>query len=93
MWTAVLAVLGLGWTWAGSCTSLAPISYWPADATTLDAIGSNNGMLINGAGFSPGRIGQAFSLNGQGTYVEVQNSPSLNPTGSFSIVAWILSAG
>src|SRR5262245_56694519 len=87
----LMTATALGVTNAGSatCNSIAPVSNWPADGSALDIAGSNSGALVNGATFTAGRIGQAFSLDGQGAYVDVPNSPSLNPAGGFSIVAWI----
>ncbi|MEI9409326.1 VCBS domain-containing protein [Mesorhizobium salmacidum] len=40
------------------------IAYWSADGTTEDAVGSNDGVLQNGASFATGMFGQAFSFDG-----------------------------
>jgi len=34
-------------------------------------------------------VGQGFSLDGAGDFVRVVDAPALNPTGSFTIEAWI----
>ena len=47
------------------------------------------GSLRNGAGFAAGEVGQAFNFNGTSQYVDVPSSPSLNPTNSLSVEAWI----
>ena len=55
----------------------------------MDSAGANNGSLLNGLGFVPGRVGQAFNLNGTSEFVDVPNSASLNPPASLSVEAWI----
>jgi hypothetical protein len=65
------------------------ISLWKAEGNAIDSIGSNDGALQNGATFSAGKVGQAFSLNGSNQYVRVPNSASLNPSGSLSLEGWI----
>src|ERR1035441_2969639 len=59
--SAVLAVLG-----NGTCTP-APaglVSWWAAEGNALDSVGTNNGVLVNGAGFGAGEVGQAFLFDG-----------------------------
>src|SRR5205085_5642296 len=65
------------------------ISWWAADGNTFDARSRNNGTLTNGATFGAGRNGQGFSLDGTDDFVQVPHSTSLNPTGSFTLEAWI----
>jgi len=66
------------------------VSWWPGDGNADDIVRGNNGALQNGATFTAG-IGQAFFLTNGGAngFVEVPNAPALNPTGSFSLSAWI----
>src|SRR5690349_4825346 len=64
------------------------VSWWPAEGTANDSVGNNNGTLQNGAGFAPGIVGQAFTFNGTNQWVDVTNSPALNPTNSFTIEGW-----
>ena len=40
------------------------VSYWPADGNPNDAVGGNDGELLNGATYRPGVSGQAFSFDG-----------------------------
>jgi len=65
------------------------IGWWPGEGTANDIVGANNGTLLNGVTFAPGNVGQAFAFNGANSYVQVSNNPNLNPTGSFSIEAWV----
>jgi len=67
-------------------------SWWKAEGNALDSVGPNNGTLMNGVGFAPGEVNQAFSLDGARSYVLVQSgSPSLNVgAGSgMTIEGWI----
>ncbi|MCX6924670.1 MAG: hypothetical protein NT154_15865 [Verrucomicrobia bacterium] len=65
------------------------VSWWPAEGNAMDSADHNNGVLKGGVGFAPGIVGQAFAFNGTSSYVRVPNSADLNPTGSFSIEAWV----
>jgi DNA-binding beta-propeller fold protein YncE len=67
-----------------------PVSWWSGDGSPRDLLGLNPGTLVGGAGYGPGMVGQAFSFDGIDDLVQVPNAPSLNPTQSFSIEAWIL---
>ncbi len=44
-------------------------AWYPGDGDANDLLGLNNGSLQNGAGFAPGKVGQAFSLNGVNQFV------------------------
>ena len=65
------------------------VSWWRAEQDGNDFLGLNNGTLMNGALFSPGKVGQAFDFDGSSQYLQIADSPSLNPKGSFSFEAWI----
>jgi concanavalin A-like lectin/glucanase superfamily protein len=75
------------------------VSWWPGDGNANDIVSGNNGTLQNGATFGAVAVGQAILLNNGSANllnngsaiacVQVPNSPSLNPTGSFSLDAWI----
>jgi hypothetical protein len=64
------------------------VSHWQGEGNPNDSAGSNGGSLQGGVSYAPGQEGQAFSLAGSG-YVQVPHSASLNPSGSFTISAWI----
>ena len=65
------------------------VSWWKAEDNPNDSQDGNNGSLKNGATFAPGKVGQAFSLDGTDDYVEVSDSPNISFTGPFTIDAWI----
>jgi ribonucleotide monophosphatase NagD (HAD superfamily) len=82
---ATLTLLG-----RGACTP-APaglVSWWAAEGTAADAVGTNNGVLFPGAGFTAGEVGQAFSFNGTTQCVTVPYSRSLVTT-NYSVEAWV----
>ena len=65
------------------------VSWWPADGHTTDIIDGNHGLLQGGATFAPGMVGQSFSFDGDGDFVDVGNPANLNfGTGDFSIDLW-----
>ncbi|MEK6953463.1 MAG: NosD domain-containing protein [Candidatus Micrarchaeota archaeon] len=45
------------------------VSWWPGDGNAIDIQGGNHGSLVNGATFTAGMVGQAFSLDGVDDYV------------------------
>ena len=65
------------------------VAWWPGDGTADDIVGTNHGTLEGGAGFADGMVGQAFSLDGDGDYVELTGASSLGLNGDFTVDAWI----
>ena len=49
----------------------------------------NSGVLLNGATFAPGRVGQAFSFDGTSGYIRIADNPNLHFTNALTIEAWI----
>ena len=47
------------------------VSWWPGDGNANDIQDGNHGTLRNGATFAPGKVGQAFSLDGVAASVDV----------------------
>jgi hypothetical protein len=67
------------------------VSWWPADGNVDDTAGGNDGVLMGGATFAPGKVGQAFFLNGIDAFVNAGNAPSLHVSGGdFTVEAWVL---
>ena len=66
------------------------VAWWQAEGNANDSVGTNHGVWNNGAGFTLGKVGQTFSLNGS-NYVAIPDSPSLHAfTNRITIEAWIL---
>jgi hypothetical protein len=64
------------------------VGWWTADSLAADLQGTNHGYLTNTT-FSPGKVAQAFNLNGTNAFIQVPHSPSLNITNQISMLAWI----
>ena len=65
------------------------VSWWPGDNNANDLVSANNGTLENGATFAPGKVSQAFNLDGSSGYIRVANHPSLDTPDGFTVDAWI----
>ncbi len=79
---------------AGASTACAPqpagmVSWWRAELSTLDQTDGNTGILNNGAGFSSGKVGFGFNLDGVDDFVSAPDTANLSITGSLTIDAWI----
>ena len=58
--------------------------------TTADSSGNNNtGTLSSGVTWTTGKVGNAVSFNGTAGDITINDSPSLDFTGSFSLSAWV----
>jgi hypothetical protein len=65
------------------------VAWWPGDGNANDIARGNNGSLQNGATFTEGKVGRAFSFDGT-SWVQVPDATSLDfGTGDLSIDAWI----
>lgn len=79
-------------TSAGFLVCLAPpsgvVSWWPADGDAVDIIGPNDGALLNGATFAPGKVDQAFSFDGVDDFVGADGT-GINDLQQLTIDAWV----
>lgn len=66
-------------------------SWWSADDTTKDIVGTNNGSLKNGTGYLPGIRGMGFNFNRcAANYVEASHDDMLGFGNSdFTIETWV----
>ena len=65
------------------------VSWWPADGDALDVIDGNHGALVGGATYAPGLIDRAFSLDGNGDYVNLGDYSNLYFSETdFTIEGW-----
>jgi hypothetical protein len=74
-----------------ACAPVPPglVSWWRAEGNTVDVTGANPGLVSSVVGYRPGKVGQAFDFDGKTSFIQLANSPSLNPRGSFTIEGWI----
>ena len=64
------------------------VSWWRGEGNATDAIGTNNGTLVGGAGYGAGEVGQAFIFAGSGEAVQLGNPTDLQLQ-DFTIETWI----
>jgi len=64
-------------------------AWYPGDGDARDLQGGKSGTLKNGATFAPGKVGQAFSLDGVDDFVEIPHNRSLNNPPRITLAAWI----
>lgn len=68
------------------------VAYYPFNGNANDASGNNNNPVFNNATLTSDRFGNpnsAYSFNGIDNYIQIPNSPSLNPSNQISICAWV----
>ena len=66
------------------------VGWWRAGYDANDSSGKgNHGTFFGATTFAAGKIGKAFSFDGKTDYVEVPDSPSLNPATAVTLAAWI----
>jgi hypothetical protein len=65
------------------------VAWYKANNNPLDIFG-DDGTEQGGAGYTSGKVGQAFSFNGSTSYVAIPDSPNWDfGTGDFSVDGWI----
>ena len=65
------------------------VALWSGEGNADDSAGGNNGVLMDGVGFEPGMVGQAFHFSGNDdSFVKVPDSPSLRLTDVLTITFW-----
>ena len=64
------------------------VSWWPGDGNTVDIVGPNDGSLLNGATFAPGKVSKAFSFDGVGDVVLAAGA-TINDLQQLTIDAWV----
>ncbi|MEM7248724.1 MAG: LamG domain-containing protein [Acidobacteriota bacterium] len=77
------------WAQCG-CVTDGLVSCWSAEGDAADVTSTNPGILLNGVGFGPGIVGQAFSFDGVDDHVLVPDDPSLDfGTDDFTVATWV----
>ena len=65
------------------------IAWWPGDGMALDVTSTNDGTLYNGVGYTTGKVGQAFNLDGSDDYVDIGDLAALDNAGEITVLAWV----
>jgi hypothetical protein len=89
---AIAGVLVLGLP--SSAQALAPVGpgvvgLWQAEGDPTDPFNGHDGTLLGEMGFAPAASGQAFSFTKGQQAVDIPDSASLYPAGSFTIAGWV----
>ena len=65
------------------------VSWWRGEGDCLDAVGTNDGTLQNGATFAAGLVGQGFAFDGVNDYVKIPKAASLDAPNQLTIDFWM----
>lgn len=65
------------------------VSWWRGDGNANDSADGNNGTALNGAGYTAGVYGSAFSFDGLNDHVRVPNATNLRLTTALTVSAWV----
>jgi len=66
------------------------VDWWPGDESGADLVGYRTGILMGDAGISPGLVSGAFSLDGDGDFVDVPNDSMLDfGEQDFTVSLWV----
>ncbi|MFO1487815.1 MAG: LamG-like jellyroll fold domain-containing protein [Verrucomicrobiota bacterium] len=65
------------------------VSWWRGESNALDQVTGNDGVLMNGTTFAPGRVGTAFHFDGTSNYISIPSTSTLKIAGHFTVEAWI----
>ena len=66
------------------------VAHWPGDDSGAEVIGARDATAVNGAAFGPGKIGQAFSLDGGNDYFQVADDPLWTfGSNDFTVALWV----
>lgn len=80
---------GLCRTQAQACAPVGPalVAWWPGDGSADGFLGVNNATLNDGATFATGKVGKAFTFDGEDDYLVVPDSVTLRAA-TFSVEGW-----
>ena len=77
----------------GKCACANPpndmVGWWGGDGNAADIIGDNQGTPTNGATYTTGKVGEAFSLDGVDDFISIPDSDSLDITDTITLSTWI----
>ncbi|MDD1660207.1 MAG: hypothetical protein LUQ62_03280 [Methanomicrobiales archaeon] len=68
------------------------VGWWAGDGTAVDLVGGNDGILLEGGGYTTGKVDEAFSLDGNDDLVYVPETAGGAPLDGFSALtldAWV----
>jgi hypothetical protein len=69
-------------------TKVVPTGWWRGDGSAADAVANRDAVLHGDATFGVGIVGDAFSLDGDGDFVEVPDAPGVGSE-DFTVSLWV----
>ena len=66
-----------------------PIGHWAAEGDAADGAGANDGILLDGASTTTGKIGQAFSFDGVNDLVVVPSGDAWSNLSEVTVSFWM----
>jgi hypothetical protein len=65
-------------------------NWWPGDGNSIDIVGGLDGEFIDGATTGPGVVDSAFTLDGDGDFINVPDDAALDlGTDDFTVDLWV----
>ena len=65
-------------------------NWWPGDGDSVDIVGGQDGEFIDDATTGPGLVDWAFTLDGDGDFINVADDSALDlGTGDFTVELWV----
>ncbi len=65
------------------------VSWWAGEGDASDSMDGNDGVLLDGVGFAPGMVGQAFQFDGDNDRDSIPHAPNQNLDSRFTVDAWV----
>lgn len=65
------------------------VAWWPIKGNAKDIVGGNDGALRRGVSAVPAMVGVGLQFDGNGSGIQIPDTPALQFTGSFTISLWV----
>ena len=66
-----------------------PVASYKAEGDANDFTSANEGTVVGGVSYVPGKSGQAFDLNGTTGYISIPDASAIEVTSQLTLSAWI----
>ncbi len=82
------ATMHVGSAAAGALPTDGLVALWQGEGNADDAVGTHDGTLVGDVKFAPGKVGQAFKLNGRDAYVNLGSAVDVPSWNDYAISLW-----
>jgi len=65
------------------------VALWRGEGSAAASAGPHHGRASGGVTYAPGRVGQAFRMDGNADWIVVPNAPALRTTGGQTLALWL----